>query len=112
MTNTIEYKGYTALVEYSAEDKLFFGRVLGIEHIISFEGTSVDEIHANFMDMIDDYPAMCADLEVKPNGPVAEILVPISPDLYAKASRRADYDGVPVRKVMETALEMFVTQQM
>jgi len=55
MTNTIEYKGYTALVEYSAEDKLFFGRVLGIEHIISFGGTSIDEIHANFMDLIDDY---------------------------------------------------------
>jgi predicted HicB family RNase H-like nuclease len=105
----MEYKGYTALIEYSAGDNCFFGRVLGIEHIISFGGTSVEEIHANFIDMIDDYPAMCADLEVKTNIPASEVMVPISPALYAKAYRRAEYDGVPVQKVMETALENFVT---
>ena len=32
----------------------------------------------------------------------------VSPELYAKASRTAEYGGVPVRKVMETALQKFV----
>jgi predicted HicB family RNase H-like nuclease len=108
MNNTMQYKGYTALIEYSAEDECFVGQVVGTKHMIIFDGISVDEIRANFMDMIDDYPAMCADLDQEPNMPASEIMVPVSPELYAKASRKAEYDGVPVRTVMETALQKFV----
>ena len=108
MTNTMQYKGYTALIEYNAEDECFVGQVVGTRHAIIFDGTSVDEIRAHFEDMIDDYPAMCADLDQEPNQPVSEIMIPVSPELYAKASRKAEYDGVPVRKVMETALQKFV----
>ena len=108
MSNTMQYKGYTALIEYSAEDECFVGQVIGTRHTIIFDGTSVDEIRANFEDMIDDYPAMCADLDQEPNTPVSEIMVPVSSELYAKASRKAEYDGVPVQKVMETALRKFV----
>jgi predicted HicB family RNase H-like nuclease len=108
MNNTMRYKGYTALIEYSAEDGCFIGQVVGIKHAVIFDGTSVDEIRANFEGMIDDYPAMCADLGQKPNKPAAEIMVPVSPELYAKASRKAEYDGVPVQTVMETALQKFV----
>jgi len=108
MSNTMQYKGYTALIEYSADDECFVGQVIGIRHAIIFDGTSVDEIRANFEEMIDDYPAMCADLDQEPNEPVSEIMIPLSPELYAKASRKAEYDGVPVEKIMETALRKFV----
>ena len=108
MNNTMQYKGYTALIEYSAEDECFVGQVIGTRHTIIFDGTSVDEIRANFKDMIDDYPAICADLGQEPNAPVAEIMVPVSPELYAKATRKAEYDGVPVQAVMEAALQKFV----
>ena len=108
MNNTMQYKGYTALIEYSAEDECFVGQVVGTRHAIIFDGTSVEEIRANFMAMIDDYPAMCVDLDQAPNEPASEIMVPVSPALYAKAFRKAEYDGVPVRTVMETALQKFV----
>ena len=108
MNNTMRYKGYTALIEYSAEDECFVGQVVGIKHAVIFDGTSVEEIRANFEDMIDDYPAMCADLGQEPNEPVSAIMVPVSLELYAKASRKAEYEGVPVRTVMETALQRFV----
>ncbi|MDR1686092.1 MAG: type II toxin-antitoxin system HicB family antitoxin [Desulfovibrio sp.] len=110
MNNTMQYKGYTAIIEYSAEDECFVGQVIGTGHTIIFDGTSVEEIRANFQDMIDDYPAMCADLGQEPNTPVSEVMVPVSADIYAKASRKADHDGVPVRVVMETALQNFVAQ--
>jgi len=110
MNNTMQYKGYTALIEYSAEDECFVGQVVGTKHSIIFDGTSVEEIRANFIDMIDDYPAMCADLEQEPNEPVSEIMVPVSPELYAKVSRRAKYDGVPIQTALETALQKFVAQ--
>ena len=35
MNNTIEYKGYIGSVEFSEEDNLFFGKVMGIRSLIS-----------------------------------------------------------------------------
>jgi predicted HicB family RNase H-like nuclease len=106
--NTMNYKGYTALVEFSDEDSCLVGKVLGIRDVIVFDGNTVEETRANFQSMIDHYIEACAKAGRGPNRPVSEIMVPISPALYAKASRMAEYDGVPVQKVMETALEQFV----
>jgi predicted HicB family RNase H-like nuclease len=111
MNNTMQYKGYTAMIDYSAEDECFVGQVIGTRHTIIFDGTSVEEIRANFEEMIDDYPAMCADLGQEPNSPVSEIMIPVSPALYAKIAKKADYDGVPVNTVLETAVQKFVAPQ-
>jgi hypothetical protein len=50
----------------------------------------------------------CARAGRELNEPVSEIMIPVSPELYAKASRKAEYDGVPIRTVMETALQKFM----
>ena len=106
--NTMKYKDYTALIEFSDEDGCFIGKVLGIRDMIVFDGNTVDEIRKNFHDIIDHYITACAKANRPPNKPVAEIMVPVSPALYAKASRKAEYDGVPIRTIMETALQKFV----
>ena len=111
MNNTMQYKGYSASIEYSAEDECFVGQVIGTKHTIIFDGTSVEEIRTNFQEMIDDYPAMCADLEQEPNMPVSEIMIPVSPAVYAKIARKAEYDRIPVNAVLETALQKFVSPQ-
>ena len=106
--NTMKYKGYTALIEFSDEDGCLIGKVLGIRDVIVFDGNTVEEIRTNFQDMIDHYIAACGKAGREPNKPVPEIMVPVSPELYAKVSRKAEYDGVPVRTVMENALQKFV----
>jgi predicted HicB family RNase H-like nuclease len=89
MNNTMQYKGYTATIEYSAEDECFVGQVIGTKHTIIFDGISVEEIRANFKDMIDGYPAVCADLGLEPNEPVSEIMVPAAGD--TGQDRRFDF---------------------
>ena len=108
--NTMKYKGYTALIEFSDEDGCLVGKVLGIGDVVVFDGNTVDEIRTVFHEMIDHYIWACAEAGREPNKPVSEIMVPVSPELYAQVSRRAEYDGVPVRTLLETALQKFVTQ--
>ena len=36
MNNTIQYKGYIGSVEFSEEDGLFYGKVMGIRSLISY----------------------------------------------------------------------------
>ena len=44
MNNTMQYKGYVGSVEFSEADGLFFGKVLGIRALISYEGTNAAEL--------------------------------------------------------------------
>ena len=48
MKNAMEYKGYFGTVEYSETDNILFGKVIGIESLISYEGRSVDEMRRVF----------------------------------------------------------------
>lgn len=35
----MEYKGYCGTAQYSAEDNVLFGQVIGINSLISYEGS-------------------------------------------------------------------------
>ena len=54
MNNTMQYKVYVGSVEFSEADGLFFGKVLGIRALISYEGTSAAELVADFHGAVDD----------------------------------------------------------
>ena len=60
MNGTMEYKGYTGSVEFSKEDSIFFGEVLGIRSLISYEGHDRASLEEDFRGAVDDYLALCA----------------------------------------------------
>jgi predicted HicB family RNase H-like nuclease len=60
MNNTMNYKGYTARVEFDPRDEIFIGRVLGIEDRITFHGETVAKLRTDFHAAIDHYLADCA----------------------------------------------------
>ncbi|WP_455154666.1 type II toxin-antitoxin system HicB family antitoxin [Stomatobaculum longum] len=59
MNNTIQYKGYVGSVEFSEEDGIFFGKVMGIRSLISYEGESAKELLNDFHDAVDTYLEHC-----------------------------------------------------
>ena len=52
------YKGYTGSIEFSENDNLYFGKVQGINSLISYEGSDIQKLHMDFQDAIDDYIGM------------------------------------------------------
>lgn len=61
MIQSITYKGYTGSVEYSPENKCFFGEVQDVPALILYEGQTLEELEADFRDAIDDYLELCAE---------------------------------------------------
>ncbi|MCB1115972.1 MAG: type II toxin-antitoxin system HicB family antitoxin [Chlamydiia bacterium] len=51
----MRYKGYLGSVAYDAEAEVFYGSVLGIKDVVTFQGRSVDEIKQSFKDSVNDY---------------------------------------------------------
>ncbi len=59
MNNTIQYKGYVGSIEFSERDSIFYGKVMGIRSLISYEGESAKELLDDFHCAVDDYLETC-----------------------------------------------------
>lgn len=66
MSNMVHYKGYDGSVEFSKEDGVFYGKVVGIQSLISYEGKNEEELLADFYDAVDDYLETCKVQEKEP----------------------------------------------
>lgn len=67
---TMKYKGYHGhVITYDEEVKLFHGEVEGLRDVISFQGTSVEELEQAFKDSIDEYLDFCKELKRAPEKP-------------------------------------------
>ena len=105
MSNTVEYKGYTGEVCFSEEDRLLYGKVLGIRSLISFEGTTVAELISDFHEAVDSYLDSCAEENKTPEKPFkGSFNVRISPDLHRKAALKAMDQGISLNAFVENSL--------
>ena len=103
------YRGYSARVEYDAQDKLFVGHLAGIRDIIGFHGKSVTQLEKAFREAVDDYLATCEKLDQKPDKPYSgRLLVRVAPELHARASSAARRKGVSLNQWVARALERAV----
>lgn len=59
MNNTMEYKGFTGSIELSEADRTFYGKVQGVRALISYEGTTAQELIDDFHNAVDDYLVLC-----------------------------------------------------
>ena len=69
MSQTIHYKGYDGSVEYSAEDRILHGSLLGIRDAVVYEGRDVDGLESNFRAAVDEYLAFCSEQGKTPDRP-------------------------------------------
>ena len=60
--NIMNYKGYTARIDYSHDDGCFVGHIAGINDIVGFHGDSVAELRGAFEEAVDDYFQTCESL--------------------------------------------------
>ena len=44
----MKYRGYEAIVEFDAEDRVFHGRVAGLRDVVTFAGESVAELEQQY----------------------------------------------------------------
>lgn len=106
MNNTIQYKGYVGSIEFSEEDELFFGKVLGIRSLISYEGENAQELLKDFHEAIDTYLEVCEAEGKKPEVPFkGSFNIRLSPALHRKLFIYATTHQISMNKYIEETLE-------
>jgi predicted HicB family RNase H-like nuclease len=90
----IEYKGYLARVEFDGEADIFHGEVVNIRDVITFQGTSVEELHQALADSVEDYLAFCAERGEEPDKPFSgRFTVQLSPEQHRQVVLAAEREG-------------------
>ena len=104
--NTMTHNGYSARVEFDAEDRIFVGHIAGIRDIVGFHGESVDGLEAAFHEAVDDYLAACKKLKQAPDKPYSgRVMLRLPPELHARASAAAQITGISFNQWAARALE-------
>ncbi len=105
----MNYKGYTARIEYSDEDECFVGHIAGIRDIVGFHAESVAELKAAFHDAVDDYLDTCEKLNKAPQRPFSgNVRLRVTPELHANLATLAEASGKSLNSWVENILEKHV----
>lgn len=108
----LHYKGYTARPEYSAEDRVFYGTILGISDMVDFQSDSAKDLEEEFHKAVDDYLELCAEIGKEPQKEYSGLFnVRISPELHREVSVYAQAEGVTLNKAVEQAIRALVHSQ-
>ena len=102
----MEYKGYFGLVEYDESAEIFFGRVINIDDVITFESESAKEIKQAFRDSLDDYLEFCAELGKQPSKPYSgKFVFRTTPELHEKIAVAAAKEDKSINTWIEEVVK-------
>ena len=106
MKDVMKYKGFIGSVHYASEDRIFYGKIEGINDLITFEGSAVDELEEGFKYMVDEHIKDC----IKENIPLEKsykgnLNIRLSPDLHKKAAYNAALKGVSLNQYINNAIK-------
>src|ERR1700735_1637935 len=88
------YKGYQARVELDEEAGVFHGEVLNTRDVITFQGSSVNELKQAFADSVDDSLEFCASRGEDPDKPFSgKFLVRVPPEVHREIMMQAQRQG-------------------
>ena len=101
----MEYKGYYGTVEYDNDARIFHGEIVNIRDVITFQGSTVDEIESAFRGSIDDYLEWCIADGVEPEKPYSgKFNLRLSPELHRDLAINAKKQNLSINRFVEKVL--------
>ena len=112
MNNTIKYNDYVGSVEFSETYGVFYGKVMGIRALISYEGTTAQELINDFHSAVDEYLELCEVQNIEPEKAYKGTFnVRISPELHKQAVVYAFSRQMSLNSLVEEAVQYYVTSK-
>ncbi len=101
----MRYKDYRGQLTYDEEARIFHGRVVGLKDVITFQGTTVDELEQALKDSVNAYLDWCEKLGEKPEKPCSgNLRVRMSPELHAELVIDAAKKGISLNSLINKKL--------
>jgi predicted HicB family RNase H-like nuclease len=96
--NTMNHNGYIAGIEFDEEDRIFTGRLLGIDDIVTFHGESVAELETALHEAVAHYLDVCIKTGREPQKPYSgRFALRMPPELHAQTAAKAASVGKSIK---------------
>ena len=105
MTDKLIFKDFIGTVHFSTKDSVFYGKIEGINDLVTFEGETVDELKMAFEDSVKDYIELCKEVDKEPlKSFKGSFNVRIDPKLHSKAFKVASMNGKSLNQFVSEAI--------
>lgn len=112
MNDILQYTDYIASISFSTEDEVFYGKILGIDDLVTFEGASVKELKKAFQESVDDYIETCKELGKEPNKTYKGTFnVRIPSELHKAAAVYAAHNNISLNDFVKKAINYALLHQ-
>ena len=111
MKDVLNYKGFIGSVHFSADDNVFFGKVEGVNDLVTFEGETVKELTDAFHYVVDEHIKDCENENIAPEKSYkGSFNVRITPELHRRIAVTAKMRGVSINKFVYEALNQTLSK--
>jgi predicted HicB family RNase H-like nuclease len=101
----MKYKGYEAIVNFDEEANIFHGEVINTRDVITFQGSSTEELRKAFEGSVEDYLDFCKERGEEPEKPFSgNFILRIPPELHRELFARAKKEGKSLNSFIEQKL--------
>jgi predicted HicB family RNase H-like nuclease len=108
----MEYKDYQGSVQYNDEDRVFYGKVMFVRPLLSYEGTDVASLRESFHQAVDDYLELCEEQGKQPDRPFKGTFnVRTKPELHRRIALYASEHHTNLNSVVTQALECYLARR-
>lgn len=112
MIDILQYKGYYADIHFSAEDEVFFGKLIGINDLINFEADSVKGLKKAFIEATEDYLKTCKLAGKTPEKTYkGSFNVRIPSDLHRQAATFAAMKNITLNDFVRYSLDSTISRE-
>lgn len=103
----LKYKGYRGTVEYDSDGSLY-GKVTSVGNaLIMYEGSTIDELQADFIQGVESYIAGCEAEGILPKKTRSSRLsVCVTPEQYSRIAMQAKRSGMSISQFIKHALAL------
>jgi predicted HicB family RNase H-like nuclease len=89
--NEMSYQNYSARIEYDPIDKIFVGHIVGIRDIVSFHGSTVEELESAFHEAVRHYLEVCEKIGQEPQRSYSgKLTLRVSPEIHMAVATAAE----------------------
>ena len=109
MQTTISWNGYIATIEYDPSIRKFHGIVQNANSLITFYGSSVDELEREFAMSMTEYFKICKQKGKRPDKPYSgRFNVRLQPRLHGEIAATAIREGKSLNQWVTETLEQSI----
>lgn len=101
MTNSMNYRGYSARIEYDDEDGIFTGRLAGILDSLGFHAETVEGLR----EAVEDYVETCEKIGREPQKAFSgQVVFRVDPEVHCKGALAAELSRKSLNQWAEEVL--------